>query len=633
MPLTSPPITFEPSPSARGPARRDLGIRGKMILIVGLPTLAIYVLVLGFALWHLSASSRRGVEQDMTERALRYAGGFDAAFEQAAAIARTTAALMEAAPDLTEAQIYAQLRANVLQNELVYGAAMAFEPGTFKKDDSLYCPYVHRQGGEVASLNITREVYDWYSDPRWQWWRLPKETNAAAWTDPYFDKGAGNVLMVTLSVPFRRDGRFRGVTTVDIQVSKIRQRLGTEILGDTEFVILTREGEFVYAPREADVMSGRTVFDILGTAGRPATAEAFRSALSGSVGVADLPAWRQPSTGWEQWADDSWLFYAPIKSAQWTFAAAVPSSLALAPARAQTAQLALALALTLVLIVACVCLMATLVSRPISRLADAVRRIARGDLDYRIDDAGHDEIGRLAHDVNSMAADLKQHIEEVAQARSNSREAIIFAMARLAESRDEDTGKHLERICRYTEVLAKELAGGDFSLTPEWVRTLVCTAALHDIGKIGIPDSILKKRGGLTEEERKQMQSHTTIGGDMLLDVRREYEGDDFLRIAAEIAFGHHEHWNGKGYPFGLSKENISLAARIVAVADVYDALTSRRVYKPPMPHEEAVAFIVKGSGAQFDPAVVAAFGKVVDKFREIAEGELASRPVAANPG
>src|SRR5262249_2606889 len=114
-------------------------------------------------------------------------------------------------------------------------------------------------------------------------------------------------------------------------------------------------------------------------------------------------------------------------------------------------------------------------------------------------------------------------------------------------------------------------------------------------------------------------------GGDTLLDVRREWSGDDFLRIAAEIALGHHEHWDGKGYPYGLAGEDISLAARIVAVADVYDAWTSKRVYKPPMPHDQAIEFIVGASGRQFDPNVIAVFSKVTKQFRQIAEGELSS--------
>ena len=602
------------------PRRWLLGIRGKMIAIIVGPTLLIYVVVLGVMFSRLIPAIEGDVQEQMTARAVHSAARFDAAFEQAAAIARTTASVMEAAPDLNEAQIFELLRDNVLQNEVVYGAAMAFEPGTFRSDDSLFCPYVYRRGDGTESMNITRDVYDWYADPQWTWWRIPKESNGPAWSDPYFDAGAGNALMVTWSVPFHRDGQFRGVTTVDIQVSKIRERVGAEILGDTEFIILTSQGDFVYTAREQDIMSSKTIFDAAAEIGRDDIAQACRVALSGSSGIANLDGSDDPAPGWERWSEESWLFYAPVKSTGWTLAAVVPRSIALGPARERIIEAAIGLAMTLVLIIACIVFVSSFITRPVSRLAAAVQRMATGDLDHRLKETSRDELGQLAHDVNSMAGDLKNYTEQLARARSRSREAMIFAMARLAESRDDDTGKHLERICCYCEILATAVANEIPGMDEAWVRTIAVTAALHDIGKVGIPDAVLKKPGKLTAEERAQMQSHTTIGGDMLIDVRRQWSGDDFLRTAAEIALSHHEHWNGGGYPFGLAGEDISLAARIVAVADVYDAITSKRVYKPAMPHEEAVRLIIEGAGRQFDPVVIAAFRKVEHQFRAVAQ-------------
>jgi HD-GYP domain-containing protein (c-di-GMP phosphodiesterase class II) len=596
------------------------GIRAKMIAMIALPTLAIYLGVLGVMLIRIMSLNRHEVERLMTERAVNYADRFDGAFERAAAIARTTARAMESAPEWTEEQIVAQLRSNVLQDDAIFGAAMAFEPGEFKSGDELFCPYVFRSCDALESMNITRDVYDWYSDAQWQWWRRPKESGAAAWTDPYFDQGAGNVLMVTFSAPFSRDGRFRGVTTVDIQVSRIRERVGSAIVGDLEFIILTRDGQFVYTPRESDVMSGRTVVDVMNAANRPDIAAASAGIVSGGTGVVQFEDWNgAPPPGWEHWADRSWLFYAPIKSTGWTFAALVPESVALASVRSRMTEAALALAGTLVLIIACIFVVGTVFARPIRRLAVAVRRIAAGDLDHRVEMTSRDELGCLGRDVNAMANDLKDYTQRMVRTRSRSREAMIFALAKLAESRDDDTGKHLERICRYVEILAAVVARNDPSLDEEWTRTVAVTAALHDIGKVGIPDAVLKKPGKLTDEERRTMQSHTTIGGDTLIAVRREWSEDDFLRIAAEIALSHHERWDGTGYPFGLAAEDISLAARIVAVADVYDALTSKRVYKDAMPHEEAVRLIVEGSGRHFDPKIIDAFREVQESFRIIA--------------
>lgn len=600
--------------------KAQAGIRGKLIAAVAIPTLVVYLAVLGFMFVRLVSSGRAQVEREMRERAVNYADRFDGAFERAAAVARTTARLMETAPDLTEAQILAQLRSNVLQDDAIYGAAMAFEPGAFRPGDELVCPYVFRSADGLRSINIGRDVYDWHADPRWQWWRKPKESGAPAWTDPYFDKGAGDVLMVTFAAPFTREGVFRGVTTVDIQVPRIRERVGQAIVGDSAFVILTRSGEFVYAAREADVMSGRTVFDVMNEAGRPDVAAACLAVVSGETGVAHLSAWDgAPPPGWERWAERAWLFHAPVKSTGWAFAAVVPESVAMGAVRATLKEAAFALGLTLALIIACIFIAGTLLVKPIARLGAAVRRIASGDLDHRVEVTSRDELGRLAHDVNRMAADLKQHTEQIARTRSRSREAMIFALAKLAESRDDDTGKHLERICRYTEVLAGAVARRRPELDEEWVHTVTVTAALHDVGKVGIPDAILKKPGKLTDEERRRMNSHTTIGGDTLIAVRREWSEDEFLRIAAEIALSHHERWDGKGYPFGLAGEDISLSARIIAVADVYDALTSKRVYKDAMPHDEAMRIIVGDAGKHFDPQVVEAFRSVEGQFRAIA--------------
>ena len=231
---------------------------------------------------------------------------------------------------------------------------------------------------------------------------------------------------------------------------------------------------------------------------------------------------------------------------------------------------------------------------------------------------------RQLRDANAALTELNQNLEKKVEERSRellrSRDGIIFAMAKMTEARDDDTGKHLERICRYVEVLARELARTDAAITEDWIRTVVKTAALHDIGKVGIPDGILLKKGHLNPQEREIMESHPAIGGDTLLELREEMEGGGpFLSRAIEITLGHHERWDGTGYPFGIKGEAIALSARLVAVADVYDALVSKRVYKPGMSHEDASRLIQEGAGKHFDPRVVAAFLARQAEFREIA--------------
>jgi putative two-component system response regulator len=231
---------------------------------------------------------------------------------------------------------------------------------------------------------------------------------------------------------------------------------------------------------------------------------------------------------------------------------------------------------------------------------------------------------RRLEDANSalraLNRDLEMKVEERSRQLLRSRDAIIFAMAKMTEARDDATGHHLDRICRYVEILARELAKTDPTITESWIETVVKTAALHDIGKVGIPDGILLKKGNLTPQEREIMENHPAIGGDTLLELRDEMDGGGpFLSRAIEITLGHHEKWDGSGYPFGMKGEAIALSARLVAVADVYDALVSERIYKPGLTHEEACRYIEAGSGTHFDPRVVEAFLAREAEFQEIA--------------
>ena len=202
-----------------------------------------------------------------------------------------------------------------------------------------------------------------------------------------------------------------------------------------------------------------------------------------------------------------------------------------------------------------------------------------------------------------------------------SRDVIIFALARLTESRDRETGAHLERIREYSKILAEHLAaqeGFTEQIDGEYVEMIYLTSPLHDIGKVGVPDSILLKPGKLTENEFRVMQQHTVIGGETLDAVARLHPEGGFLSMARDIAWSHHEKFDGTGYPRRLRGSGIPLCGRIVALADVYDALTTRRVYKPPFPHDKARQIVIDGAGVHFDPHMVQAFLANEDRFVEI---------------
>jgi len=217
--------------------------------------------------------------------------------------------------------------------------------------------------------------------------------------------------------------------------------------------------------------------------------------------------------------------------------------------------------------------------------------------------------------------------QEVARRTAEMRavqDATILMMASLAETRDNETGNHILRTQYYVKALAVELKThprfSDF-LTERNIELLFKSAPLHDIGKVGIPDRILLKPDRLDAAEFEIMKTHTTLGRDAILQAERRLGRPvAFLDLAKEIAYSHQEKWDGSGYPEGSAGDAIPISARLMAIADVYDALISRRIYKPGMSHEQAMAIIVEGRGTHFDPDIVDAFQAVQEECRAIAQ-------------
>jgi putative two-component system response regulator len=204
-----------------------------------------------------------------------------------------------------------------------------------------------------------------------------------------------------------------------------------------------------------------------------------------------------------------------------------------------------------------------------------------------------------------------------------TRDLAMFALAKLSESRDPETGSHIERVQSYARLLAQYLSTTERHyglIDAEFVRLIYQTSPLHDIGKVGVPDSVLLKPGKLSEQEMTIMRTHATLGAQTLDASLKRFPNVRFLQMARDIAAFHHERWDGKGYPNGLRAEEIPLPARIVALADVYDALTSRRVYREPISHAQARNLIVKERGLHFDPDVVEAFLQTERQFVNVRE-------------
>ncbi|MEM6470068.1 MAG: HD domain-containing phosphohydrolase [Planctomycetota bacterium] len=235
-------------------------------------------------------------------------------------------------------------------------------------------------------------------------------------------------------------------------------------------------------------------------------------------------------------------------------------------------------------------------------------------------------VGVLNRYENKIA-EINEGLEETVRIRTvaltKTRDAVIFGLAKLSESRDNDTGEHLERISSYATILAKHLTNF-VRVDQQLIDDIGLASSLHDIGKVGVPDQVLLKPGRLTPQERRIIEVHPRIGQECLQAISDRLGEDNFLSLATEICAFHHEKWDGSGYPNGLAETEIPLSARIVAVADVYDALRSRRPYKDPMPHSEARAVIFAGRGAHFDPTVVDAFLLADREFEALSEQQHA---------
>jgi len=220
-----------------------------------------------------------------------------------------------------------------------------------------------------------------------------------------------------------------------------------------------------------------------------------------------------------------------------------------------------------------------------------------------------------------LEAEVQRRTQEVVAVQ----EVTILAMASLAETRDNDTGNHIRRTQFYVKALSQKLRSHPrfsyFLDDEKTIDLLFKSAPLHDIGKVGIPDHILLKPGRFTDEEFEIMKTHPALGRDAIIAAEQRLGLDlPFLSFAKEIAYSHQEKWDGTGYPEGLSGDDIPISGRLMAVADVYDALICRRVYKEGMPHEKALGIIREGGGTHFDPDIVEAFTEIADEFIQIAK-------------
>jgi putative two-component system response regulator len=268
----------------------------------------------------------------------------------------------------------------------------------------------------------------------------------------------------------------------------------------------------------------------------------------------------------------------------------------------------------------------------LAELSDEAEGFAVGAVDYLIKPV-RPAIVKARVETHLTLHRQKKFLENLVNERTRelrlTRDVTIYGLAGLAETRDNETGQHIRRTQLYVELLARFVhTSTSYSdqLNDNLIELIAKSAPLHDIGKVGIPDSILLKPGKLTDSEFEKMKEHVIIGKEAIEKAEKAIGGSNqnsFLASARQIAFSHHEKWNGRGYPLGLKGENIPLAGRIMAICDVYDALISRRVYKEPFSHLKALQMITLEKGEHFDPVLVDALSQLSDKFLKIAKDNI----------
>lgn len=379
-------------------------IRTKLVLAICVPLLAVYTAIL---VVEYRMGRERAIEQmkaHLTELAARRATERDEELSTISQVARCTADFLRNSPKLETAQIEQLLRSTLLDNPRIFGSCVALESGAMGPDAPAYAPYVCRTsaGDGIRQVDIARTVRDY---ARFDWYLLPKLLNRPTWTDPYFDDGAGNILMCTYSVPLQRDGKFAGVVTVDLSLDHLRKELNRIDLANGSCVLVSRTGTFVSHPNSELIMA-ETIFGLAEAYNVPELAEVGyqMTATIPRSGVARIHDYQ--TGAWK------WIVYAPVRSAGWSLAALISEDAVMKDVYERLHRQSAFLMAGLSLMLLCVLVVAAWITRPLERLADAAKLVAGGDLSTQVTGIrSRDEIGQFATTFNQMVRDLKQNVE------------------------------------------------------------------------------------------------------------------------------------------------------------------------------------------------------------------------------
>ncbi len=429
-----------------------LTINKKLFVFTIIPFVILYTSIMALNITTMRQWAIDNAEKQMTELAQNYVYRFESLLKETAQVAVMTAAYIEITPKLSSDQLYILLQSNLEHNSLVYGSAVVFEPYKYEINKRLFVRYVHRDGKAFEWVDPSETGYD-YTDSKQEYWHMPRNTGKAIWTDPYFDEGGGNILMSTYSVPFFIKSNFLGVATVDIPLEPLRELSEINIPDDIKFSIITKTGKFVYSSQLERI--NKPVVEIWDQQNHSDLITFANKVSSGKAGNIKLKNWDSEET--------DWIFYTPIKSAQWGFAASIPTDIVLRPIQKQFYRNVSFFICSLIFILVCLWGLSRKISRPIMSLNKAVEEFSKGNLRVHASVDSNDEFGVLAETLNKMA--LKISDRETQLLESEERYRAIAEDIPVLICRFLPDGEILyvnEAYCNYFSKKIEDLVGHSF---------------------------------------------------------------------------------------------------------------------------------------------------------------------------
>jgi anti-anti-sigma regulatory factor/HAMP domain-containing protein len=418
-------------------------VKQQIVVTVVLPIFAVFGVILGYNYWQSQARAADQVKVRVVEQTFRYANQVDALLRQLTAVATANAEFLSAEENVTEAVLYDVLNRTVQKNPLIYGSCCAFEPGVFE-GRALFAPYVYRDAEALSQMDLGTAAYD-YTEAEWEWFSKPKKTGKSLWTEPYFDEGAGNIHMVTFSAPFFRQGRFAGVVTVDMDLSRLYELAQIKGVAKEDFVIFSQGGKLVFY--HDPVWLSKPFWQVEGQLSKTQIEKMMHTTLNGVGGVEEMG-----------FSDEqrAWVTYAPVVSSGWVFSSRISLDAALEEVSTEGRRMAILFGLALIFATYSAWFFSARITAPIVALSRVSQQITEGDFGAHISVERKDEIGQLATNFKAMTErliDREQSLKEI----NEGLESRVSERTQELEEQTQDLEKALEMSSPVTQIFSDTL--------------------------------------------------------------------------------------------------------------------------------------------------------------------------------